>query len=332
MFPEKFLWGGAVVAHQLEGAWNEGGKGANVCDVLTAGAYGVPRRITDGILPGESYPNHEAIDFYHSYKEDIALFARIGFKCFRTSIAWTRIFPMGDEEDPNEEGLRFYDDMFDELLKYGIEPVITLSHFEMPLHLANEYGGWMNRKMIDFFVKFAKVCFQRYKDKVKYWMTFNEINNQMNLHDDIFGWTNSGVRFSKFDKPEEAMYQAAHHELVASAMAVKEGHAINPDFQIGCMIAMIPVYPYSCRPADELLSVREMHKRYFFADIHCRGHYPNYARKLFEENGYDIKMEPEDEKILAEGTVDYVGFSYYMTRVVASQEAEGAHKSGEGCC
>ena len=200
--PKDFLWGGAVAAHQLEGGWREGGKGANVCDVLTAGAHGVPRRITEEVIEGECYPNHDAIDFYHHYKEDIALFAQMGFKCFRTSIAWTRIFPKGDEKEPNEEGLKFYDDMFDELLKYGIEPVITLSHFEMPLHLAKEYGGWMNRKVIDFFVKFAKVCFKRYKDKVKYWMTFNEINNQMNYKNDIFGWTNSGVRFSQYEKPE----------------------------------------------------------------------------------------------------------------------------------
>ncbi len=317
--PKDFLWGGAVAAHQLEGGWNEGGKGPNVCDVLTQGAHGVLRRITDEVLPGEIYPNHEAVDFYHHYKEDIALFAEMGFKCFRTSIAWTRIFPMGDEAEPNEEGLQFYDDMFDELLKYGIEPVITLSHFEMPLHLAKEYGGWMNRKVIDFFVKFATVCFERYKDKVKYWMTFNEINNQMNYKNDIFGWTNSGVRFSQYENPEEAMYQCAHHELVASALAVKIGHEINTDFQIGCMIAMVPIYPYSCRPADMVLSVQEMHMRYFFSDIHCRGHYPSYAKKMFERKGFNIKMEEEDEKILSEGTVDYVGFSYYMTNVVDSQ-------------
>ncbi|HBN55205.1 MAG TPA: 6-phospho-beta-glucosidase [Lachnospiraceae bacterium] len=317
--PKDFLWGGAVAAHQLEGGWDCGGKGPNVCDVLTAGAHGVPRRITDTVLEGESYPNHDAIDFYHRYKEDIALFAEMGFKCFRTSIAWTRIFPKGDEQEPNEEGLKFYDDLFDELLKYGIEPVITLSHFEMPLHLAKEYGGWMNRKVIDFFVKFAEVCFKRYKDKVKYWMTFNEINNQMNYKNDIFGWTNSGVKFSQYEKPEQAMYQSAHNELVASALAVKLGHEINPDFRIGCMISMVPIYPYSCRPADMVLSVQEMHMRYFFSDIHCRGHYPNYAKKLLERKGYQIEMGPEDEKILAEGTVDYIGFSYYMSNVVNSQ-------------
>ncbi len=290
----------------------------------------MPRRITDGVIPGESYPNHEAIDFYHHYKEDIAMLAEMGFKCFRTSIAWTRVFPMGDEEEPNEEGLKFYDDMFDEMLKYGIEPVITLSHFEMPLHLATEYGGWLNRKLIGFFQKFAKVCFERYKNKVKYWMTFNEINNQMNYHEDIFGWVNSGVRFSQCEHPEEAMYQAAHHELVASALAVKAGHEINPDFMIGCMLAMGPIYPYSCCPSDMLLSVQEMHKRYFFTDIHCRGHYPEYAKKLFRKKGFNIQMEPEDEKILSEGTVDYIGFSYYMSKVVSTRKVEGAKDNKEG--
>lgn len=319
MLPDNFLWGGAVAAHQLEGGWKEGGKGPNVCDVLTAGAHGVPRRITDGIVPGERYPNHDGVDFYHRYKEDIALLAEMGFKCFRTSIAWARIFPRGDEAEPNEEGLRFYDAVFEELHKYGIEPVITLSHFEMPLHLAKAYGGWANRKMIDFFVKFATVCFRRYKGKVRYWMTFNEINNQMNIRNDLFAWTNSGIVLSEHENPEETMYQAAHHELVASALAVRIGHEIDPENRIGCMVAMIPIYPYSCRPEDMLLSVQEMHMRYFFTDIHCRGHYPRYAEKMFAQKGYHIRMEPQDAEILANGTVDYIGFSYYMSNVVNSQ-------------
>ena len=319
MLPDNFLWGGAVAAHQLEGGWKEGGKGPNVCDVLTAGAHGVPRRITDGIVPGERYPNHDGVDFYHRYKEDIALLAEMGFKCFRTSIAWARIFPRGDEAEPNEEGLRFYDAVFEELHKYGIEPVITLSHFEMPLHLAKAYGGWANRKMIDFFVKFATVCFRRYKGKVRYWMTFNEINNQMNIRNDLFAWTNSGIVLSEHENPEETMYQAAHHELVASALAVRIGHEIDPENRIGCMVAMIPIYPYSCRPEDMLLSVPEMHMRYFFTDIHCRGHYPRYAEKMFAQKGYHIRMEPQDAEILANGTVDYIGFSYYMSNVVNSQ-------------
>ncbi|MBU5481464.1 6-phospho-beta-glucosidase [Blautia sp. MSJ-19] len=319
MFPKDFLWGGAVAAHQIEGGWQEGGKGLSICDVMTGGANGVPRRITATVDPAEYYPNHEAVDFYHHFKEDIALLGEMGFKCFRTSIAWTRIFPNGDEEEPNEEGLIFYDNLFDELLKYNIKPVVTLSHFEMPLHLAKTYGGFRSRKVVDCFVKFAKICFERYQNKVEYWMTFNEINNQMNYTNDIFGWTNSGVIFSDFNNAEEVMYQCAHNELVASALAVKAGHEINPDYKIGCMIAMVPIYPYSCRPDDIMLAAEEMHMRYFFSDIHCRGHYPAYAKKFLKRKGYHIHMKPEDEKILSEGTVDYIGLSYYMSNVVNSQ-------------
>ncbi|MEX8991816.1 family 1 glycosylhydrolase, partial [Salmonella enterica] len=219
--PKDFLWGGAVAAHQVEGGWNKDGKGPSICDVLTGGAHGVPREITQNVVAGKYYPNHEAVDFYGHYKEDIRLFAEMGFKCFRTSIAWTRIFPNGDESQPNEAGLKFYDDMFDELLKYNIEPVITLSHFEMPLHLVQHYGGWTNRKVVDFFVRFAEVVFERYKHKVKYWMTFNEINNQRNWRAPLFGYCCSGVVYTEHENPEETMYQVLHHQFVASALAVK---------------------------------------------------------------------------------------------------------------
>ena len=327
---KDFLWGGALAAHQFEGGVLNTSKGYSVADVMTAGAHGVPREITDGVVEGKYYPNHVGIDFYGHYKEDIAMFADMGFKCFRTSIAWTRIFPLGDEEEPNEEGLQFYDDVFDELLKYGIEPVITLSHFEMPYHLAKEYGGFMNRKTIDFFVKFAEVCFKRYKNKVKYWMTFNEINNQMNFKNDIFGWTNSGAHFGNYDNPEEAMYICGHHTLVASAKAVKIGKEINPDFKIGNMIAMVPIYPFSCRPADQVLAQQQMHDRFFFCDVQCRGHYPAYALKMFERKGFNIDITEEDKKALAEGTVDYIGFSYYMTNVVDSTVTKDVSKSTDG--
>ncbi|MGH2276606.1 6-phospho-beta-glucosidase [Streptococcus uberis] len=319
-FPKNFLWGGALAAHQFEGGVLETSKGLSVADVMTAGAHGVPRVITDGVLEGNYYPNHVGIDFYHRYKEDIAMFADLGFKCFRTSIAWSRIFPNGDETEPNEEGLQFYDDVFDELLKYGIEPVIALSHFEMPYHIAKEYGGFMNRQTVDFFVKFAEVVFRRYKDKVKYWMTFNEINNQMNYHNDIFGWTNSGAHFGDYENPEEAMYICGHHTLLASALAVKVGKEINPDFLIGNMIAMVPIYPFSCRPEDVLLASQAMHDRWFFCDVQVRGHYPAYALKMFERKGFNVQITEEDKAILANGKVDYIGFSYYMTNVVDSQK------------
>lgn len=313
---EDFLWGGAVAAHQLEGGWKEGGKGVSIADVMTVGANGVPRKITDGVLSGENYPNHEAIDFYHHYKEDVKLFAELGLKCFRTSIAWTRIFPKGDEAEPNEAGLQFYDDLFDECLKYGIHPVITLSHFEMPYHLVKEYGGWRNRKLIDFFLRFAEVCFNRYKDKVKYWMTFNEINNQANFTEDFAPFTDSGLKFEKGEDREALMYQAAHYELVASAKIVALGHKINPDFKIGCMIAMVPIYPFSCDPQDMIAATVAMQRRYWFADVHVKGCYPSYIKKYLQRKQYQLDITKEDQAILQEGVVDYIGFSYYMSYVI----------------
>lgn len=279
VFKDDFLWGGAVAAHQIEGGWDQDGKGVSIADVMSAGSKDQPRKVTRGVLDSAYYPNHEAIDFYHHYKEDIQLFAELGLKCFRTSISWTRIFPKGDEEQPNEAGLQFYDDLFDECLSNGIEPVITLSHFEMPYYLVETYGGWRDRKMIDFFVKFAKVCFSRYKDKVKYWMTFNEINNQTNYGDDFACYTNSGLLFEKEDNREELVFQAAHYQLVASAQAIELGHQINPAFQIGCMIAMSPLYPMSCKPEDMMASMVAYQRRYWLADVQCKGKYPNYIKK-----------------------------------------------------
>lgn len=317
---EDFLWGGAVAAHQLEGAWDSDGKGISVADVMTAGANGQARKITPGIVPGEYYPNHEAIDFYHHYPEDIKLFAELGLKCFRTSIAWTRIFPNGDEDEPNEAGLQFYDDLFDECRKYGIEPVVTLSHFEMPYHLVTEYGGWRNRKLIDFFVRFAEVCFKRYGKKVTYWMTFNEINNQANFQSDFAPFTNSGLLFETGENREAVMYQAAHYELVASSRVVTLGHKINPDFQIGCMIAMVPIYPFSCNPKDMMASTIAMQRRYWFADVHVRGHYPAAIKQYLNRQEYQLDITPEDNRDLAEGRVDYIGFSYYMSFAIKDHD------------
>lgn len=317
-FPEGFLWGGAVAAHQIEGGWQEGGKGMSIADVMTAGANKVARKITCGVLTEENYPNHEAIDFYHRYKEDIKLFAELGMKSFRTSIAWSRIYPNGDEETPNEAGLKFYDDLFDELLKNGIEPVITLSHFEIPYHLYEEYGGFRNKKLIDFFVKFSETVMTRYKDKVKYWMTFNEINNQADGQNDLHVWTNSAIIFEEGENKEEIIYQAGLNELIASAKVVKAGHKINPDFQIGCMMAYVPVYPYSCNPSDMMASVKVMNRRFFYSDIHAKGVIPNYALNYWKRQGYEIDYSTAELQDLKEGTVDFIGLSYYMSGVVTT--------------
>ncbi|MGO2645531.1 MAG: 6-phospho-beta-glucosidase [Lactococcus cremoris] len=311
--PEEFLWGGAVAAHQIEGAFNEGGRGLSCADVLTAGSNGVEREITDGIIQGKYYPNHEAIDFYHRYKEDIKLFRELGLKTFRTSISWSRIFPNGDEKIPNEKGLIFYDELFDELLLNGIEPVITLSHFEIPYHLYTEYGGFRNKKMIDFFVNYAEVVLKRYKNKVKYWMTFNEINNQADGQSSLHVWTNSAIRLKDDDIKEEVVFQASLNELIASAKVVKLAHEINPNFQIGCMMAYVPVYAYSCNPTDAMAAIKVMERRYFYSDIHVRGHIPKYTLNYWHKKHYHIDYSVDELKILTEGTVDFIGFSYYMS-------------------
>jgi 6-phospho-beta-glucosidase len=307
--PKNFLWGGALAAHQVEGAWNEAGRGMSIADVMTAGGNGISRKITEGILENEYYPNHEAIDFYHHYKEDIQLFKEMGLKCLRTSISWSRIFPNGTEQEPNEAGLQFYDDLFDELIKNGIEPVITLSHFEMPYNLYKEFGGFGNKEVIPLFVKFAKCVFTRYKDKVTHWMTFNEINNQADGQEDLHVWTNSAMILNETDNKEEVVFQAAMNELIASAYAVREGKKINPNFKIGCMMAYVPIYPHS-------LKINE--RRYFYSDVHVRGEVPSYTQKYWERNNYNIEISEEEKAVLKEGTVDYIGFSYYMSGTVST--------------
>ncbi|GGD03965.1 6-phospho-beta-glucosidase [Enterococcus wangshanyuanii] len=321
---DNFLWGGAIAAHQAEGAWNIEGKGLSIADVMTAGGNGIPRKITQGVIEGEYYPNHEAIDFYHHYKEDIELFKELGLKCFRTSIAWSRIFPKGVEEEPNEAGLLYYDRLFDTLIEHGIEPVITLSHFEMPYYIYEKFGGFSNKEVIPLFVKFATCVFERYKDKVTYWMTFNEINNQADGQDPLHVWTNSAMIIEDETKKEELVFQAGINELIASAAAVIEGKKINPDFQIGCMMAYVPVYPYSCNPEDMMASVKANERRFFYNDIHARGKVPTYALKYWAEKNYQIDISKEELAILKEGTVDYIGFSYYMSGTISTlEEIEG---------
>ncbi len=337
-FPKDFLWGGATAANQFEGGWNEGGKGMSTDDVVTNGTNTTPRLLTytlpDGThkqtpmffgldVPegtvfdcqeGYLYPNHEASDFYHHYKEDIALMAEMGFKCFRLSIAWTRIFPNGglNDEEPNEAGLAFYDDVFDELIKHGIEPVVTISHYETPLALTHAFNAWADRRTVDLFVKYCETIFKRYRTKVKYWMTFNEINCI-----DMNGWMPAGVATTS----KQVRMQAAHHQFVASAKAVVLGHEINPDFKIGCMLAYSLTYANTCNPDDVIEAWKTSSGNYFFTDVQCRGYYPNYKLKEFEREGIVIEKEPDDDEWLAKGTVDYLAFSYYMSNVASADPA-----------
>ena len=312
---KDFLWGGAVAANPCEGAWNVDGKGMSTADCMVASHHGVQREFTDGIVEGKYYPNHEGIDFYHHYKEDIALFAEMGFKCFRLSIAWSRIFPNGDDETPNEKGLEFYDHVFDELLKYGIEPVVTISHYETPYALVKNYGTWRNRKMIDFYLRFCETIFKRYKDKVKYWMTFNEINVN-GFHPEM----TMGLRIKEGENRNQVIKQASHYEFVASAKAVKMGHEINPEFKIGMMMMYPTFYGETCKPEDQLCAMEQIDKQYYFSDVQCRGYYSNKAKASWKKEGVVLDITDEDVKALKEGTVDYIAFSYYNSNVASSRD------------
>lgn len=315
-FPEGFLWGGAVAANQCEGAYDEDGKGLSTQDVT-------PRGIKGPATKGPTPDNMKlvGIDFYHRYKEDVKLFAEMGFKVFRTSIAWSRIFPRGDEEQPNEKGLQFYDDLFDECLKYGMEPLVTISHYETPLHLALEYDGWVNRKLIGFYENYVRTLFGRYKDKVKYWLTFNEINSV--LHEPLMS---GGIYTDKSHLSQQDLYQAVHHELVASALATKIAHEMMPLAKVGCMILSMPVYPLTPAPDDVIASMEADHRNDFFGDVHVRGAYPGYMKRYFRENNINITMEDGDEELL-KNTVDFVSFSYYMS---ICETADPAVEKGPG--
>lgn len=317
MFSKDFLWGGATAANQCEGAYNIDGKGLSVQDVLPRGLKGERTK-----EPTEDNLKLEGIDFYHCYKEDIRLFAEMGFKVFRLSIAWSRIFPKGDEETPNEAGLKFYDNVFDECRKYNIEPLVTLSHYETPLYLAEKYDGWSNKILIQFYEHYVTTVFERYKDKVKYWLTFNEINSILHIP-----FMSGGINTPKSELTKSQLYQAVHHELVASASATKIGHEINPDFKIGCMVLSTPIYPLTPNPSDVIAVMEKEHLNSLFADVHVRGCYPGYSKRYFRENNIEITITKEEEEIL-KNTVDFIAFSYYSS--VCETADENLKEVGKG--
>ena len=333
-FPKDFLWGGATAANQFEGAFLEDGKGWSTADTARyvkedgIDMHSITKPMTTADVEAAMadkegvYPKRYGIDFYHRYKEDIALFAEMGFKTFRLSISWPRIFPNGDESEPNEAGLAFYDAVFDELLKYDIEPLVTISHYEFPLGLAFKQNGWESRKTIAAFEKYARVLFNRYKDKVKYWLTFNEINII-----GMTGYLSGGILADKTENMLQAQFQAAHHQFIASALAVKACHEIIPDAKIGCMLARMEAYPETCNPLDVLEGVYGDHINLFFSDVQIRGYYPSYMNKFFRDNQITIKKESGDDEILRAGTVDYMSFSYYMSSI-ATHEKEGEEVGG----
>lgn len=323
MFKKDFLWGGATAANQYEGAWNVDGKGPSVPDMCTNGTRDISKYISQGIKEGMLYPSHEATDFYHHYEEDIALMAEMGFKCFRLSINWSRIFPTGMEELPNEKGLAFYDRVFDECKKYGIEPLVTISHYEMPFVLANSQNGWLSRETVSYFMRYVKAIFERYQSRVKYWLTFNEINaGQMAIGDIISTSMVSGYEgpINAIEHSDQERYQALHHQLVASAMAVRLAHTAYPQYKVGNMLTFIASYPRTCNPDDVLLSFSNIQSSdWYCCDVQAKGSYPYFAYKMWKEKNILLHMEPGDVEILKEGTVDFVAFSYYMTICVGSK-------------
>ncbi|CBY28057.1 TPA: 6-phospho-beta-glucosidase [Yersinia enterocolitica] len=315
-FPDGFLWGGALAANQAEGACFESGKGLTTVDMIPHGEHrlavklGREKRFT--LRDDEFYPSHQAIDFYHRYKDDIALMAEMGFTVFRTSIAWSRIYPNGDELTPNAEGIAFYRDLFNECKKHNIEPLVTLCHFDVPMHLVTEYGSWRNRKMVEFFTRYARTCFEAFDGLVKYWLTFNEIN--ILLHSPFSG---AGLVFEPNENQEQVKYQAAHHELLASALATKIAHEINPENQVGCMLAGGNFYPRTCKPEDVWAALEKDRENLFFIDVQARGAYPAYTKRLFREKGISIATQVGDDDILKH-TVDFVSFSYYASRCASA--------------
>lgn len=324
-FPQGFLWGGATAANQFEGAWNEDSKGESICDHLTMGGKSTPRRFTHTIEPEYRYPSHTGADFYHRYREDIDLMAQAGFKAYRMSIAWSRIFPTGVEETPNQKGLDFYQKVFEELRSKEIEPIVTLSHYEMPYRLA-EQGGWLDRTCIDHFLRYCETVFKEYKGLVRYWITFNEMNCLQYpfgeyLSAGILPKNDGPLDMTEPDTPErlQKRYQSLHHQFLASAKAVALGHAIDAHNRIGCMLASGAIYPLSCRPDDilEAQSVMQM-RNWFCGDVLARGKYAPFARRFFEQSGIELQTSSTDSKTLEDGTADFIGFSYYLSGCAAA--------------
>lgn len=316
-FPKGFLWGGATAANQVEGGVFEGGRGLANVDLMPLGedryAVGTGKMKMDHFDDAHVYPSHEAVDMFHHYKEDIALFGELGMKTYRFSIAWTRLFPNGDEEEANKEGLAFYDSLIDECLKYHIEPLVTINHFDCPMHLVEKIGGWRSREMIRYYLKLTETLFTRYKDKVKYWLTFNEIN--MILH---FPFVAAGLCFEESENETQAKITCVHHQLVASSLATKQAKEINPDFMIGCMLAAGSYYPETCNPMDYWKAICDNREIYMFIDVQSRGYYPPYALKWCEKRNACIPFEEDDKEVLQKYTVDFISFSYYSSRVSSS--------------
>jgi 6-phospho-beta-glucosidase len=328
-FPDGFLWGGSIAAHQCEGAYTEDGKGLGIMDLVTTGAHGQPREIHDHLLPDSRYPSHLGIDFYHYYPKDIALFAEMGFKALRISIDWSRIYPKGDEEKPNQSGISFYQNMVDELIKNDIEPIVTLYHFEMPIYLVKQYGSWKNRKVIDFYLKFCRTMFEALKGKVKYWVTFNEMNHidPQTEASDIFTYIIAGLKYSSLEEKTQDLATIGYHMTLASCLAVKLGHDIDERNKIGCVFGIEPVYPVDCNPTNVMNAFKQMDRDFYQIDAMCNGKFPEYKLREYEDEGIDIFISEADQLAFSKGQLDFIGMNYYASSVAEYEGADGGESA-----
>lgn len=314
---KKFLWGGSIAAHQCEGAWKEGGKGIGIMDLVTTGSYEKPREICKYIDPQKVYPSHKGIDFYHKYPEDIKLFAEMGMKALRFSVDWSRIYPKGDEKLPNQKGIQYYTDVIDTLLSYGIEPIVTLYHFEMPYHLVTTYGSWKNRKIIDFYLKYCETLFRAWKGKVRYWVTFNEMNHidPATEASDIFTYMIGGVKYSELNNPAQTLAEIGYNMTAAAVKAVRLGHQIDSEYRIGCVFGLQPVYAYNCKPHNAFVAFQEMYRDFYQVDAMCKGCFPKYKQKEYEKMGIVLPHIAEDMEDFYQGSIDFIGVNYYSSSV-----------------
>lgn len=314
---KDFLWGGSIAAHQCEGAWNVDGKGIGIMDLVTSGSYEVPREICKDIEDGKRYPSHEGIDFYHRFKDDIALFGEMGFKALRISIDWSRIYPNGDDEEPNKKGIEYYQSVVDELLKNGIEPIVTLYHFEMPVNLVRKYGSWTNRKVIDFYLKYCKTMFEALKGKVKYWVTFNEMNHidPQTEASDIFTYIIAGLKFSEMVEKKQTLATIGYNMTLAGVKAVELAHEIDPNNKVGCVLGLTPVYPINCNPVNVMNAFKEMDRDFYQIDAMCNGCFPKYKLKEYKDSDIQLEISNEDKESFYNGKLDFIGLNYYSTSV-----------------
>ncbi|WP_373117567.1 glycoside hydrolase family 1 protein [Holdemania massiliensis] len=332
-FPDDFLWGCALAAHQCEGAWNEGGKGISTADVARLGGIGKARQLDDSVLPHVHYPSHLGIDFYHQWPQDVKLLAEMGLKCLRLSMDWTRIYPKGIEATPNPEGLKYYHALINALLAHHIEPIITISHFEIPLFLAQNYGAWKNREMIDFYLHYCQTLFTEFKGQVTRWLTFNEINHNENTSEAAMAsaYRVSGIRYDREENISQIAAQSSYYMMLATAKVVKLAHDIDPQNQVGCVLALHPSYAFDCQPETALKSLQGLESDLYIADTLCRGKFPDYKRRQLAKRGLTLDIQPEDECAFQQGKLDFVAFNYYSSTVCMldeSQYPQGNHFKG----